>query len=200
MESTDSKIDKIIDQADTDSVLFTDDFRECGTPEAVRIALHRLVKRGVIHRLARGIYAKPGFSRLLDTEVLPDLEKVAKAIARRDKATIIPTGSQALHVLGLSTQIPLKLVYLTDGSPRVIKIGKGEIVFKRTSAKNLSYKSELIMLVIQALREIGQGKVTEQEEKLIIEKLKAVDYETLKHDISIAPQWVAEIMAKALKR
>ncbi len=200
MKNTEKKIADKITNAGKDSIFFTEDFRDYGTAESVKVALHRLVKRNILSSLARGIYAKPEYSKLLNMEVLPGVEKVAKAIARRDKARIIPTGSYALHALGLSTQVPMKIVYLTDATARKIKIRNTEIVFKRTTAKNLSYKSELCMLAVQALKEIGKNQLTEKEKHKVIELLKQEQYKKLKHDIAIAPQWIAEIMVKALPK
>lgn len=200
MENTEKQITEQIAITESDTIFFTEDFRETGSAEAVRIALHRLVKRNVLRRIARGIYAKPEFSELLGKEVIPGIDQITKAIAKRDKARIIPTGSYALNALGLSTQVPMKIVYLTDAAPRKMKIGKATVLFKRTTAKNLSYKSELCMLVVQALRELGQGYETEAEKEKIINLLRQEEYTNLKHDIAMAPQWIAEIMAKALPR
>ena len=198
MESIEQQITKEIQRTGEETIFFTEDFMQHGTPDAVRIALFRLVNKNIITRLARGVYAKPGYSRLLNKETVPGIEAIVKAIAQRDRAKIIPTGVYALNALGLSTQVPMNFVFLTDGTPRKLKIGKATITFKRTVPKNLSYKNELCMLVVQALKEIGNGKVTEQEKEKVIKLLKQVDYKELKHDIALAPQWIAEIMAKAI--
>lgn len=198
MESIEQQITKEIQRTGEETIFFTEDFMQHGTPDAVRIALFRLVNKNIITRLARGVYAKPGYSRLLNKETVPGIEAIVKAIAQRDRAKIIPTGVYALNALGLSTQVPMNFVFLTDGTPRKLKIGKATITFKRTAPKNLSYKNELCMLVVQALKEIGNGKVTEQEKEKVIKLLKQVDYKELKHDIALAPQWIAEIMAKAI--
>lgn len=197
MSSTDEKVETKIKKAKPGSILFIEDFQGIGTSGAVHVSLHRLVKAKQIKRLSRGIYAKPKHSDLVG-EVLPTTEEVAKAIAKRDKARILPTGSYAMHMLGLSTQIPLKLVYLTDGSPRKITIGKRTIQFKKTTPKNLSLKGEVSKLVVQALREIGKEKATPEELKKIKDVLKKEDKKLLKRDIALAPQWIAEIMAKAI--
>lgn len=105
----------------------------------------------------------------------------------------------ALNALGLSTQVPLKLVYLTDGAPRwIIKVGKRTIKFKKTTPKNLLAKGEISCLAIQALREIGIDKITIDEEKKIIELLEGEDRSNLLHDIQLAPVWIKKIMQKAL--
>lgn len=198
MLSTDDQIERKIKELKPGAVAFTEDFQNCGSPGAVKVALHRMVKRGLLQTIARGIYTKPKFSELLNQDVLPSAEQVAKAIAKRDKARILPTGVYAQNMLGLSTQVPLKLVYLTDGSPRKITIGNRTIQFKKTTPKNLALKGEISMLVVQALKEIGKNKATDQELRKVTAILKKEDVGDLKHDIALAPQWIAEIMAKAL--
>lgn len=195
--SIDDQVEHIVNKRKAGTILFSEDFQELNNSGAVKVALHRLVNRGNLRRLARGIYAKPKFSELVG-EILPTTEEIAMAIAKRDKARILPTGSFAMHVLGLTTQIPLNLVYLTDGSPRKITIGKRTIQFKKTTPKNLALKGEISKLVVQALKEIGKGKVTSIELDQLMNVLKKEDRKTLKHDMSLAPQWVAEIMIKAI--
>jgi predicted transcriptional regulator of viral defense system len=110
------------------SVLFVDDFLEFGNPESVKKALLRLKEKGILERLAHGIYLYPKKDDELGV-LFPSTEEIATAIARRDKARIVPTGIQALNKLGLSSQVPMKVVYLTDGAARSIKVGKRTITF-----------------------------------------------------------------------
>lgn len=198
MLSTDDQIEQRIKELKRGSIIFTEDFQEYGSPGAVKVALHRMVKKGLLHTIARGIYTKPKFSKLLNQNVLPSAEQVATAIAERDKARLLPTGVYAQNVLGLSTQVPLKLVYLTDGSPRKINIGNRTIQFKKTTPKNLALTGEISKLVVQALKEIGKDKATDQELRKITALLKKENIKDLKHDIALAPQWIAEIMAQVL--
>lgn len=198
MTSTDDKIEQKIKSLKQGTIVFTEDFQNYGSPGAVKVALHRIVKKGLLHHLARGIYAKPTFSTLLNKEVLPGAEEVALAIAKRDKARLLPTGAYAQNALGLSTQVPLRMVYLTDGSPRTIKIGKRSIQFKKTTPKNLALKGKISKLVVQALKDIGKDKAKPQELEKIQSLLLKEDKQDLKHDIALAPQWIAEVMAKAL--
>lgn len=198
MKSVDDSVADKIEDARAGAILFVEDFLALGSDGAVHTALYRLVKAKKISRLARGIYAKPTYSKLLDQETLPSAEEVAIAIARRDKARLLPTGAYAQNALGLSTQVPLRIVYLTDGSPRTIKIGKRSIQFKKTTPKNLALKGEISKLVVQALKDIGKDKATQQELEKIQNLLLKENKQNLKHDIALAPQWVAEIMAKAL--
>jgi hypothetical protein len=168
-----------------------------GTPEAIRVALHRLEKDSIITRVAQGIYVRPKTSSYIG-QVLPTAEEIAAAIAKRDRSRTIPTGAYALNALGLSTQLPMRIVLLTDGSPRVIKVGKQTIKFKKTTPKSLLAKGEISRLVIQALKEIGQNKLTEEEDQKILDLLKKENRKDLLHDIPLAPVWIQKIMKKAL--
>jgi hypothetical protein len=159
--------------------------------------LFRLEKEGVIYRVAQGIYVLPKESSFLG-KLIPSAEEVAEAIAKRDRIRTLPTGSYALNALGLSTQVPMNIVLLTDGSPREIKVGKRTIKFKKTTPKNLMTKGKISRLAIQALKEIGNGKVTDAEEKKIVNLLQKEDKTDLKHDITLAPVWIQKIIKKAL--
>ena len=197
MASIDQQIEDIISKKKAGTILFTEEFEPLGNSGAVNTAIHRAEKKGLIKRLVRGVFAKPKDSSLVG-EVLPSVEEVAIAMAKRDRARILPTGAYAMYQLGLTTQLPLKVVFLTDGSPRKITIGKRTIQFKLTTPKMLSLKGKISKLVAQALKSIGNGKVTEDEEQKIIKLLKQEDRSHLRHDISLSPQWIAETMAKAL--
>jgi hypothetical protein len=197
MVSIESKIRDQIESLPRGELLFPVDFFNLGSSEAIRISLFRLEKEGVIVRVAQGIYVRPKESQLIG-QVLPSAEEVAEAIAKRDKIRTIPTGIYALNALGLSTQVPTKIVLLTDGSPREIKVGKRVIVFKKTTPKNLLTKGKISSLAIQALKEIGNGKVSREEENAIIKLLLSEQPDALKHDIILAPVWIQKIMKKAL--
>jgi hypothetical protein len=147
--------------------------------------------------VAQGIYVLPKESSFLG-KLIPSAEEVAEAIAKRDRIRTLPTGSYALNALGLSTQVPMNIVLLTDGSPREIKVGKRTIKFKKTTPKNLMTKGKISRLAIQALKEIGNGKVTDAEEKKIVNLLQKEDKTDLKHDIALAPVWIQKIIKKAL--
>ncbi len=196
--SIENEIVKRITKFPKGELLFPADFSEMGSSEAVRLALFRLEKEGMITRVAQGIYVRPKESSLIGV-LIPTAEEVAEAIAKRDRMRTIPTGSYALNALGLSTQVPMNIVLLTDGSPREIKVGKRKIKFKKTTPKNLLAKGKISSLVIQALKEIGNGKVTNEEEIKIINLLKKESEKDLKHDITLAPVWIQKIMKKALE-
>jgi hypothetical protein len=130
---------------------------------------------------------------------MPDIEDIVKAIARRDKARIIPTGDYALNRLGFSTQVPMNIVYLTDGTARKIKIGNYTIVFKKVAPKNVAAIGEISRLAIQALKTIGKENVMESEIKHIQTVLQNEKPAHLEYDIRLAPAWIQEIMKEGLK-
>ena len=101
--------------------------------------------------------------------------------------------------LGLSTQVPLNVIYLTDGAARKIKIGNRTITFKKTTPKNLAAIGEIDKLLIQALRTIGKDNVTENEIEKIQQLLKKEKPAHLQHDIRLAPDWIRKIMLPVLK-
>lgn len=197
IESIDDKVLTKIGKARGGTLYFTDDFLAYGTAKAVAKALERLAAKEVIVRVARGIYARLEKDPILG-KVKPGTEAIAEAISRRDKAKIIPTGAMALNALGLSTQVPINAVYLTNGTARKINLGRRKIVFKKTAPKNLAAFGKISSLAIQALKEIGKEKVTDTEIQMIVEQLKKEEPYRLEHDIKLAPEWIRIIMRKSL--
>ncbi len=199
MDSVVNKVETIIRRKRKGKIYFAEDFAALGNPDAVRKSLLRLEKSDLLIRVARGIYLYPDIDEKLGLGVLiPSADTIAKAIARRDKARIVPTGSYALNVLGLSTQVVTNVVYLTDGSPRKIQLPKQKILFKHTSPKNLAYKSDVLMLTVSALKEIGSSNISEDA----LMKIKSVLYhdsrENILADLNLAPMWIRKIILSIL--
>jgi len=187
------KVESDIKKTEKGRILFAEDFAELGNIESINRVLSRLRKKGIIVRLAFGIYLYPKTDKELGV-LYPSVEEIAQAIARRDKARIIPTGIQALNKLGLSTQIPLKAVYLTDGAARIVKVGNRTITFKKTSPKNLLAKGEISGLVIQALKSIGKNKIEEEMLAKVKSILRKEQKENIIHDARLAPAWINKIL------
>jgi hypothetical protein len=198
-DTVETQVLKRIKSEKRGTIFFVENFLFSGNAKAVNKALERLVDKNELTRVAAGIYTRPKKSKLLGF-VTPTVEEIAIAIASRDKARIVPTGSYALNALGLSTQVPLKAVYLTDGAARKITVGKRTIQFKRTTPKNLSAKGSISKLVIQALKAIGKDKVSIDEEIKILKLLRKEKPEHLKHDILLAPEWIRKIMRRAQEK
>jgi hypothetical protein len=179
------------------SVLFVDDFLDYGNAESVKKALLRLKEKKILVRLAHGIYLYPNVDKELGV-LYPSTEQIAEAIARRDKARIVPTGVLALNKLRLSTQVPMKIVYLTDGAARTVRVGKRTITFKKTSPKNLLTTGRLSSLAIQALRTLGQRNIDESTIERIQALLKDEPEENIIHDAKLSPAWINKILMKAI--
>ena len=197
-ESTHNKTENAIKKKGRGKLIFSNDFSDFGTNVAVRHALSRLCKSGLILRLAEGIYLYPKIDKELGLGVLyPSIDTIAKAIAKKDKARIVPTGLYALNRLGFSTQVPANAVYLTDGSPRRIKVGKGKgILFKHTVPKNLAYKSDLAMLIVFALKEITKERVTQEHLDRLKYVLQQAPKEEILQDIKLMPSWIKNLIIK----
>lgn len=192
-ESFQSRIENKIKSMKRGSILFPAYFDEIGNVEVVKKSLLRLEHKKFLVRLAHGIYLYPKQDKLLGV-LYPTIEEIALAIVHRDKARIIPTGTTALNKLGLSTQIPMNMVFLTDGAPRTIVVGKRTIKFKRTSPKNLAVRGEITSLIIQALKEIGKDNITTEQLDIIKTHLKKEKKEIIEHDAKLAPVWISKIM------
>jgi hypothetical protein len=188
-QSIHNQIEEKIKSLKKGSIVFIADFIEFGTAENVKKVLLRLEKKEILIRLAHGIYLYPKKDKELGT-LFPSTEEIARAIAKRDKARIISTGVQALQQLGLSTQVPMNVVYLTDGAPRKIKVGKRTITFKKTTPKNLTIKDKKLNIVIQGLKELGKENVDENAKQKIKKVLQQMTNESIKEDSVNAPTWI----------
>ncbi len=199
MESIENKIIRKIKKSPKGTIYFTEDFLDFGTAKGVSKALERLVSEDTIVRVARGIYARVEVHPSLG-KLMPGIEAIADAIRRRDRARVTPTGAAALNALGLSTQMPMNVVYLTDGAARKIIIGKQKIIFKKTTPKNLSAKGKISGLVIQAMKDIGKDKLSDEEIDVILQHLANEHPKNLEHDIKLAPEWIRIIMRRSMKK
>lgn len=191
--SIESKIVKAIKKCGRGSFFFSADFVRFGEQKSINKALERLSKAGTIIRIARGLYYYPKVDKALGLGVLlPSLEDIAESIAKRDKSRIVPTGIFALNRLGFSTQVPMNVVYLTDGYKRKVSLSSGgSIEFCHTSPKNLAFNSYLAMLLTFAYKSLGQDQITDD----ILSKTKELllKDETVKMDYKLMPAWVSSI-------
>ena len=199
MDSAAQKITSSVEDIGRGGIFFADDFVNMGSAENIRQTLGRLTKNKKIVRVANGIYCYPEVDDKLGLGVLmPTFDQIANAIAERSHARIVPTGDYALNVLGLSTQVPMNCVYLTDGSPRKVEISGGRgIVFKKTAPKNLSFKNRLAMLITSALKSIGHENVTTEQIAHIEQLLRKENKESVLADLALMPIWIRKIVTKA---
>ena len=193
-----NKIENKIEKGKKGKLIFITDFSQYGNYDTVRKSLQRLVNKKIIIRISKGIYFYPKIDNTFGI-LYPTAAEIGKAIAKRDKARIIPTGAYAQHLLGLSTQVPMNVVYLTDGSARKIKIGNQTIIFKKTSPKNLSFESKLSSLIIQALKSKKKDNITKTEKQELTEIIKqSREEKRIRKDIQNAPVWIRKVVLQIL--
>lgn len=198
MQSIKNQIETTIKKKGRGKIIFTKDLSLLGNEFVIRQSLSRLCKEGTILRLAGGIYLYPKISKLIGT-VYPSVEEVVKQIAVREKSRIVPTGLYALNKIGLSTQVPMRFVFLTDGAARELTIAGVKVKFQKTIAKNLAFKGKLTVLVVFALKEIGKDNLQTNELQRVNELLSHETKEIIIYDSRLAPNWIAEIMLNTLK-
>ena len=194
MQSISNRIKTEIQSKRKGKIFFLDSFAQFGGKNAVRQTLFRLCNDKYLIRLSAGIFLYPKIDKYIGV-IYPSIEEVAKEIAKHEKARLIPTGVYALNALGLSTQMPMRVVFLTDGTPRIINIeGKASIKFKKTIPKYLTFRGKISTLVIFAMKEIGQKQISEEHLSKIKKALEREKPENVEHDIKLAPEWIANLL------
>lgn len=187
-----STIKEAINQSIPPAVFFISDFPEYGH-EYVRKILSGMVESGDLMRLANGIYIKPKMTKFGPLQ--PSTEVIIKAIAAHDSAKVLPAGATAENMLGLSTQVPMNYVYLTDGSARVIQLGGTTIKMKRAVPKNFAIKNYTLAVLCLAMKSIGEGNIDEEQmgkiRNIIVEQKSKSGFA---EDIQLMPLWIQKIV------
>jgi predicted transcriptional regulator of viral defense system len=197
MEDVQKNISNYLSKRKGGSLIFPSDFRGIGTDVAIKKALSRLTRQGKLRRATHGVYYVPRVDPVLG-ELHPGAEELAEMLAKKEKIRIRPAGAYALNKLGLSTQVPTRLVYITDGSSRRLTMGKQEIRFKATTPKKLATTGKISSLVIQALEELDVDRIDEHMAAKIRRLLLAEDARHLKHDLALATARVADYIVTLL--
>jgi hypothetical protein len=188
-KSIDAKILARISRNGRGSVYVPGGFLDLGSREAVDLVLHRLAKKGILRRLARGVYDFPKKHPTLGL-LLPSVDTIAKALAGRDHARLQPAGAYAANALGLSEQVPAKAVFLTDGPSKTVKIGPMTIQLRRTTPRNMAAAGRLSGLIIQAFRDLGKDHVTPARIEHLKRTLPRDKRRALLKDLKLAPAWM----------
>jgi hypothetical protein len=166
------------------------DLADIGHRSTVASGLLRLQAKGTIRPVLRGLYEYPRFSRLLRQELAPDMDQVAGALARKFGWRIQPGGAVAANLLALSTQVPARAVYLSDGPDRSYRIGNRTLAFEHTALKEAGFKLKESGLVVQALKFIGQKKITPEAIAKLRRAIPAKLRPKLLADTKTATGWV----------
>jgi hypothetical protein len=170
-------------------VLTPSDFSDIAEPKTIGVILGRLVSDGKIKRLARGLYFYPKMHASLGV-LLPSVDEIAKAIAARDGIRLLPAGAYAANKLGLSEQVPAKVVFLSDGKPRKLSIGNLTIELRKTSPRYLALAGHESGVVIQALRHLGPANIDKRIVQKLAGSLPAIVKQELVKKLSVAPGWM----------
>lgn len=173
------------------------DFFRLASREAVDLGLHRLHKKGTVRRVIRGIYDYPRSSALLGQELSPDLGSVAEALARKLGWRIQPSGATALNLLGLSTQVPGRYLYLSDGPDRTYQVGATELAFQHTALKEAGFKRKESALLVHGLKALGAEHVTLEVEAKLRTWLKPELRDKVLEDTRTATGWVRRVLNRA---
>lgn len=190
-----SQIEAKIKRSKPGEIFMPSDFKDLGTSTAIRKALSRLVEQNVLTRMGQGIYATPIHDKVFG-DVLPSMEEIAASLAKKDHVKIMPTGQYALNKIGLSTQVPMKMVFLTNGTKKNISIGKSSILFQPTTTKKLAMVGSISSLLFLGLEELDLNQLSESEIEKIISLLKKEDAKKLKHDLKLAPSRISDFVIK----
>lgn len=166
-------------------------FAHYGSASAVQKAIERLAESEQIIRVARGVYCYPKIDKELGLGVIyPTFDEIAACLANRDRMLIAPAGAYAVNKLGLSTQVPMNAVYVTNGEGRKVEIRNGRsIVFKHAAPKTFAFESSFAQLVSIALKEIGKDKLT-PEQLLTLKQLLNQQPRISEMDLKLMPVWV----------
>ena len=176
---------------------FVDDFVAIGKNDSVRKALQQLTNEQMLVRICHGVYYYPKIDRELGLGILmPSKESTALAIAKHAGLKIVPTGAFALNALGLTTQVQTVVAFLTNGRARQINLGDGRYIhfFHSSSQRLFEYNSYRMILIIQAMTELGENGMTDDVLSILAEQLSLVSERDFIHDIKLAPIWAQTIL------
>ena len=165
---------------------------------SIRKALSQLQKQNFIRRLAQGIYDYPKMHDLLGT-IPPDLNEVAKAIAEKNGVQIQPAGAHAANLVGLSVQVPGRVIFLTEGPSRKVKIGNQEIIFKKTTKKIMSSAGTREGLLIQAMKNLGKDHIDHVARAQVSKFLKDSNEKEIRENMKFAPAWIRAIVFEIME-
>ena len=201
-DSIDNKILISLKKRGKGTVFSTEEYAHYGDPDTVQKALSRMARKGTLLHICHGIYCYPKVDKTLGLGTLhPTFETIAQVIAKRDKVRIFPAGALAQNMLGLSTQVPMNVVYLTDGSNRKVNVKNGRgILFRHVSPKKLAFKDKLAMLITTALKEMGEKSVTDEHKHQLKKVLERHPEPFTTHDMKLMPLWIRNLITESYEQ
>ncbi len=197
MRTVNSQIEAKVKRARPGQIFIPSDFKDLGTSSAIRKALSRLVEQKLLVRLGQGIYTTPLYDKIFG-QAFPSLEEIAEVLAKKEHVKIKPTGQHALNKIGLSTQVPTNVVFLTNGTKKKIRIGKNSIIFLPTTTKKIAMIGPISSLLFLGLEDLDLKLLTELEMQKIINLLRQEDIEKLRHDLKLTTSRISDFVIKNL--
>ncbi len=198
-EQLSDKVWNLIEQQKNGTIFSINEFYHLGNVNTIKSIFLRLESGGKISRLIDGLYTIPKFSELLQEKSYPSVDQVANKLADKFSWTICPSENHALNLIGLSTQVPNKYVFVSDGPYRTYEYRGREIIFKHTSNRFITEYSRNYSLMIQAIKALGKDNIHEND----IKRMATFSKQYIDDDIidkgKKLPAWIQEVLKKIAK-
>jgi predicted transcriptional regulator of viral defense system len=178
--------------------VFASDLIKFGNAAAVRKALSRLKDEGELLTITRGVYFYPKIDNELGA-LFPSPEEVAYAIAKKDGVIITPTEQKALNVTGISTQVPINFIYLSNGRTKTIKYGRIKITFKSASPRRAVTGKKDLGIIVRAMEGIEEANFTESQKQTFLDKLSIYTKKELSIVAAKSPRWIADLISEVIR-
>ena len=198
LHSLDTQLSRRVQRSASGTVFTPDSFAAMGSRSAIDKALQRMVARGELRRLSRGLYDKPRHDELLGT-LWPSVDAIVKAMAGKDRIRTQPAGVYAANLLGMSEQVPAQVVLLTDGISRTVQAGPMKISFKRTTPRQMAAAGRLSGLLIQAFKSLGAPHITPTRLQRLRQTLPAEERAKVLQDLALAPAWMRPLLREVAR-
>lgn len=194
MQSIENKVFNSIKGSGRGYVFSSADFAEKYNGTTVDWVLSNFVRQNKIRRIMRGIYDFPKYSELLQQYLSPEIDKVAHALARKFKWRIEPSGDTALYLLGLSTQVPARYIYLSDGPKREYEVMGNQLEFKKIALKNVGFKYAESALLVQAIKSLGKDNISADIITKLKQKIDSKLYPKIIKDTKTVTDWIYNVI------
>lgn len=198
-EQLSDKVWNLIKQQQNGTIFSINEFYHLGNVNTIKSILFRLESDGKITRLIDGLYTIPKFSELLQEKSYPSVDQVANKLADKFSWTICPSENHALNLIGLSTQVPNKYVFVSDGPYRTYEYRGREIIFKHTSNRFITEYSRNYSLMIQSIKALGKDNIHENDIKRMTTFAKQYIDEDIIDKGKKLPAWIQEVLKKIAK-
>ena len=194
------KVRTIIEEMPFGTIISSDDFKQIAKPKTINKILLRLEDKKIIKKVIQGFYYKPEFNNLIKEYSSPKIDEIAKKIAKKYNWRIAPSGNTALNKLHLSTQVTSTWNYVSSGPYKKYDINGIKIHFNTIKQREIANFHDISILVIQAIKKIGQDKISEKEINILKKKLSEEDKKIILEEGKQTTNWIYEIIKEISKQ